>query len=443
MAAAVLTGPTVVTGPSVTTGQGDDPIARVQVSFDADLTQPPVWTDITQYARSIDFQRGRQFELDQFEAGTCAVVLSTNDGRFSPENTSGPYAQYLTPLRRIRLTAEYDGVVYPLWAGFVETWEPSVAANGKDLITTMLCADAFKALRYVDASGSYPAQLAGERIRSLLDGVTAYDVVTSADGTEYSTPVVVSNQDPLGFAQTAAAVEQGFLYCDEQGRIRFDDRNYRTINETTARIVFGDGTGERPYTDAVYSYNDERLYTEVKVKPGDAGTEQVAENATAIASFGRRTLALTLPVQVGENDDTPDEEWCARLANFLLGRYDSPGIRLDELEAFPASDRSMWPAVLSAPLGGRLLVRQRPAYLVASGAENLTSPTKVTGTTVTTGTGGTLERAVYIERILMSIRPSASEWRVRYGLSNADNLSYWVLGRSGFSELGVTTRLGL
>lgn len=443
MAAAVLTGPAVVTGPSVTTGQGNDPIARVQVSFDADLTAPPVWTDITTYARSIDFQRGRQFELDQFEAGTCAVVLSTNDGRFSPENTSGPYAAYLTPLRRIRIIAEWDGSTYPLWAGFVETWEPNVAANGKDLITTMRCADAFKALRYVDASGSYPAQLAGQRIRSLLDGVTAYEVVTSSDGTEYSTPVVVSNQDPLGFAQTAAAVEQGFLYCDEQGRIRFDDRNYRTVNETTARIVFGDGTGETPYTDASYSYNDERLYTEVKVKPGDFGSEQTAENAQAIAEYGRRTLSLTLPVQVGENDDTPDEEWCASLANFLLNRYDSPGIRLDELETFPASDPSMWPDVLSAPLGGRLLVRQRPAYLAATGAQNLTSPTKVTGTMVTTGTGGTLERAVYIERISMTIPASASEWRVRYGLSSADTLTYWVLGRSGFSELAETTRLGL
>ena len=445
MAAAVLTGTSVTTTTSLTTGQGADPIARVQVSFDADLSQPPVWTDITPYVRSVDYQTGRNFELDQFEAGTMSVLLSTNDGRFSPENTSGIYYQYLTPLRRVRLIAEYDGTVYPLWAGFVETWEPTTNAGGKDLVTTMRATDAFKAARYADVNQTFYAESPGERIRTLLGGTTAYDVVTNGDGSVTCQAVTLTNTDPVGAAQTAAANEQGFLYCDQQGRIRFDDRNYRVVNEATTRIVFGSGTGERPYRDAHYSYNDERLYTEVRVK-ADGGAEQVAPaggSSVAITEFGSRTLALTLPVQKSVEDDTPDDEWAASLANYLLNRYNSPGIRLDELVVSPASDPGMWPAVLTAPLGARLLVKQRPAYLVASGLANLTSPTKVTGSSVMTGTGGTLERAVFIEKIAMTIKPSVSEWTVKYGLSAADTLSYWILANPTQGVLGDTTRLGL
>lgn len=445
MATALATSASLTTTTSRQTGQGADPIARVQVSFDADLTQPPVWTDITPYVRGVDYQSGRQFELDQFEAGTMSVVLSTNDGRFSPENTTSPYAAYLTPLRRCRLIAEWDGTVYPLWAGFVETWEPVANEHGKDLVTMMRAADAFKAARYFDVNQTFGAQVAGDRVRGLLGGVTAYDVVTTGDGDVVSTAVTLTNTDPVGAAQTAAAGEQGYLYCDRDGTIRFDPRNYRTIAESDPRIVFGDGTGEAPYMDAVYSYNDERLYTEVRVTPGTDAAVQVAPSVDTaeIAEYGRRTLAMTLPVQVSVDDDTPDTEWAASLANFLLNRYNSPGIRLDELVVAPASDPTMWSAVLDAPLGGRLLVRQRPAYLVASGAASLTSATKVTGTSVTTGTGGTLERAVFIERIQMTIRPSASEWVVKYGLSAADTSSYWVLGSPTLGVLGSTTRLGL
>lgn len=445
MAVAVPTNASLTTTTSRETGQGADPIARVQVSFDADLTQPPVWTDITPYVRGVDYQSGRQFELDQFEAGTMTVTLSTNDGRFSPENTTSPYAEFLTPLRRCRLVAEWDGTVYPLWAGFVETWEPSANAGGKDLVTTMRAADAFKAARYFDVNQTFAAQVAGDRIIGLLGGVTAYDVVTTGTGDAVSTAVTLTNTDPVGAAQTAAAGEQGFLYCDRDGSIRFDPRNYRSTYETDTRIVFGDGTGEAPYTDAVYSYNDERLYTEVRVTPGTDAAVQVAPSGDTpeITEYGRRTLAMTLPVQVSVEDDTPDTEWAASLANFLLNRYNSPGIRLDELVVAPASDASMWSDVLAAPLGGRLLVRQRPAYLAASGVANLTSPTKVTGASVTTGTGGTLERAVFIERVQMTIRPSASEWVVKYGLSDAGTLSYWVLGSPSLGVLGSTTRLGL
>ena len=442
MAVALVTSSSRTTTTTLETSQGDYPLVRVEVSFDDDLTLPPVWTDITESARSIDYQRGRNFELDQFQSGTLTVVLATNDGRFSPEFTSGPYYGYLTPLRRVRVRAEWDGGAYNLWQGFVETWEPRQNENGKDLVTELRAADAFKLMRYAAISGSYDADYTGNRIRTLLEPLNGVEVFTTSDGTIVLQAETFDNSDPLSTAQEAAAAESGFLYCDEYGRVRFDDRQYRVENEDANRIVFGDVPGETPYREATYSYNDEQLYTDIRITP-EGGTEQSATDEDATRKFGQRVYAQTYKTQVSLVDTSPNEAWSRGLADLLLSKYKEPGIRLEELVVMPASDPSMWSGVLSAPLGGRLLVRERPAYLVADGVQNLTSPTLVTTPTKTTGTGGMIERAVFIESIQMSIRPSIAEWTIKYGLSDADRLSYWILGSPLYSVLGRTTRLAV
>ena len=442
MAVALTTNSSRVTTATLETSQGDFPLVRVEVSFDDDLTLPPVWTDITESARSIDYQRGRNFELDQFQSGTLTVVLATNDGKFSPEFTSGPYYGYLTPLRRVRVRAEWNGEAYNLWQGFVETWEPQQNEYGKDLVTELRAADAFKMMRYAAISDSYAADYTGNRIRSLLEPLQGVEVYTTSDGTIVLTAETFDNADPLATAQDAAAAESGFLYCDEIGRVRFDDRQYRVQNETSNRIVFGDVPGETPYREAVYSYNDEQLYTDIRIT-SDGGTEQVSSDDDAIRKFGDRVYAQTYKTQVSLVDTSPNDAWSRGLADLLLSKYKEPGIRLEELVVMPASYPSMWDSVLSAPLGGRLLVRERPSYLVADGVQNLTSPTLVTTPTKTTGTGGMVERAVFIESIQMSIRPSIAEWSIKYGLSDADRLSYWILGSPLYSVLGRTTRLAV
>jgi len=442
VATAVLTSPSLETSATLETGQGNSAIARLQVSFSTAIADAPVWVDITQYARSIDYQRGRQFELDAFQAGTLTATLSTNDGLFSPENYAGAYYGQLTPMRRVRLTAEWDGEVYPRWAGFAESWEPSASAGGKDLTTVLKATDAFKATRYSDVSGTYPAALSGNRVNALLAGIPGVTVVLTSNGTVANQVVELNNADPLGAAQTAAAAEQGFLYCDEDGNVRFDDRNYRLINEIAPRIVFGDVPGEVPYVDPKLIYTDEQIYTEVRVEPTN-GAEQSATDLDAVASYGRRSLALTLPVQNSVGDATPNTAFAASIAAYLLSKYKAPTIRLTELRVTPESYPEVWSALLEAPLGARFVVRQRPAYLAAAGLSAQTSPTKVTGLSVLTAQGGIIERTVYVERIQETIRPGSGKWHIDYGFSDADSTTFWILGDATFSVLGTSTILGI
>ena len=442
LSTALVTGTSVITGTSVMTGQGTNPIARLLVSFDNDLTLPPAWTDITRYVRQVDYQRGRQWELDQFQSGTLSAVLTNNDGRFAPEFSSSPYTGYLTPMRRVKLIAEWDGVVYPLWAGFVETWEPSTNAHGKDNVTTLKAADAFKYARYVDRNATYPAQLAHDRINTAFSNLNGIQMNVTGVSSVAVKADTFTNADPVGIAQTAAASEQGFLYCDSDGRIRFDTRQYRLTNEQNQRIIFGDAIGEVPYQDAVYSYNDERLYTEVTIQP-DGGTAQTSSDATAITQYGKRTLSMSLPIVNSTVDATPNTTWASNLSAYLLPKLKSPGIRLEEFTFYPANAVDYWDESLAIPLGGRLTVRRRPEYAQASAASSVTSLTRVTSTSSTTSQGGILERQVFVERIGMSIKPATAEWMMKFGLSDANTDAYWVVGSSTNSILGSTTRLGL
>lgn len=72
------------------------PVVSVQVAFETDPGETPIWTDITADAevlRKFNVNRGRSSELDRFQAGRATITLANEDRRFDP--TLGPSAQYV------------------------------------------------------------------------------------------------------------------------------------------------------------------------------------------------------------------------------------------------------------------------------------------------------------------------------------------------------------
>ncbi len=66
------------------------PVVNVAVDFSNDGT----WTDISAYMKRLLIKRGSsrvESPLIRYEAGTATLVLSNNDRRFDPTNTTGPY----------------------------------------------------------------------------------------------------------------------------------------------------------------------------------------------------------------------------------------------------------------------------------------------------------------------------------------------------------------
>jgi hypothetical protein len=61
------------------------PSVTVEVAFDGGpLSSSYTWTDITDYVKGFQVQRGRNDELNSIESGTLGLTLDNSDGRFTP-----------------------------------------------------------------------------------------------------------------------------------------------------------------------------------------------------------------------------------------------------------------------------------------------------------------------------------------------------------------------
>jgi hypothetical protein len=126
-----------------------------------------VWTDISPWVKSDDHHRGRQQELATFEAGEATFTLRNDDNRFTPWNTSSPYAGLVIPKKLVSIVAKWSGTSYQRWMGQVSGWQTNWPSESTQTVTLKV-ADAFRFLNMADiTSTGYAAQV-------LADGATGY-----------------------------------------------------------------------------------------------------------------------------------------------------------------------------------------------------------------------------------------------------------------------------
>lgn len=117
----------------------------------------PVWTDIADDADRITIIRGRQRELDRFEAGTMSLVLDDSARKYDPTNTESPYYPNVRPMKQGRVRATYNAVTYDLYRGHANNY-PS-RWRGQTRYTTVGFTDALKLLNMEDLVNPYDAEI--------------------------------------------------------------------------------------------------------------------------------------------------------------------------------------------------------------------------------------------------------------------------------------------
>ena len=125
------------------------PALTVEVAFTSTPFATPTWTDVTAFVVGGDVTRGRTSELDKIRAGQATVVLTNDDRRFDPTHTTGPYWPNVLPMRRLRIRATFDAVVYDVFHGFIDRWEQTYQHPGV-AHATVTATDAFKVLAAKD-----------------------------------------------------------------------------------------------------------------------------------------------------------------------------------------------------------------------------------------------------------------------------------------------------
>lgn len=388
------------------------PPLTLEIAFGSDPGDAPVWTALPGRLRGFTISRGRNHELDQFQAGRLSLILDNRDRALDPEYAAGAYYGDILPMRRVRLSCTHDAVTYRLFTGFAEGY-PQTWPGQVDAVVSLTATDGFKVLALKKIDATYSAERSDERVAAVLDdaGWPAADRDLSV-GQSNVQAATLAGVTALAHIQLVEASEQGRFYIAADGDARFLDRHTPILDAADGpAATFGDGGGdELGYIDPVFSFDDATVWNEITVSRSGAGTPQTATDATSIARYFGRTLARDTLL-------TTDGEAANAVAGLLL-RYAEPHLRVQGIGLLPEGDVRLWPVVLGLDIGASVAVYRRPP-----------------------GGGDPIIQYSVIEAIAHSWAVG-QPWVTAYQLSSLAGQTFWLLGVAGASEIEATTVLG-
>jgi len=248
-----------------------------------------VIVDVSNQVNSIETKRGRNAQADQFQTGTLTMRIVDQNGDFNPQNPSGPYYNLLTPMRKVQITATYGAVTYPIFSGFITSYQTTTPKNANDVVYTVITAvDAFRLAQNAQIStvaGTSAGQLSGARINALLDAISWPNSMRDVDA-----GLTTMQADPgtartsLAAMQTVETSEYGALYVDAAGSFVFQDRAVTAGSTGATPTVFNDNGSDISYFNAVWRLDDTLVYNSASITR-TGGTVQTASDAASIAKY--------------------------------------------------------------------------------------------------------------------------------------------------------------
>lgn len=257
-----------------------------------------VVVDVSNQVDIIKVSRGRDAISDQFQTGTLSMRIIDQNGDFNPENVSGPYYNLLSPMRKVSILGFYEGVTYPIFAGYITGYNTVLPLDSNDVArTTITAVDGFRLANLATVttiSGTSAGELSGSRVNKILDAInwpTSMRDVDPGLTTVQADPG--SSRTALNALQTIELSEYGSLYVDASGNFTFQDRALTSSSVAGTPTVFSD-TGEVgiDYFDAKWVLDDKLIYNSASVTRA-GGTAQVATDAASIAQYFLHSYSQT------------------------------------------------------------------------------------------------------------------------------------------------------
>jgi hypothetical protein len=331
-----------------------------------------VWTEITSDVLHLDLSYGRSAgplsDLTQPLVGSANITMENFSGNYDPINPNGTFADgsggtLLLPLRQVQIRAEWAGITYPLWRGYVEEYVPDYGASPT---TTLQCVGPLALL----AAGPVPkvdpplwgGEKSGARINRILDVINWPNSLRDIDIGNTVMPAAVFGDNALRLSQDVAIAEGGLLFTSAQtGSVTFYDRN-RILNAPRSLIVqaiFGDtGTNNTiDYLDLVVAYGAATIANSITMNRVDGVAQTAADSASQLA-YGIRELP-NAPTSLQLTSDNQTQA----VANWYLQQYKDAKLRITGVDLEGLS-QNVWPAILGLTLWDRIEVYRRysPSY---------------------------------------------------------------------------------
>ena len=278
------------------------------------------FVDLTSIVESVNITRGRNRQLDQFNAGTATIAFNNQTEILNPTNTASPYYPFVLPRCPVQILA--NGI--PIYTGLVTDWNLDYDISNKDMMYAS-CADNFTVLANQALNAVTPSsQATGARINTILDLTEInYQGARSIDTGSSTLGAYAIDQDTvcLNYLQQINTSEQGYLFMSANGTLTFKGRS-SVLNPIAGATFNTDGTG-LPYQTLINQYGDELLYNYV-VTQSPAGAAQITSSAASIALYQTQNYNLLNLL----NSTTAA---VAALGNYLLGKYQNPVLRFTGL----------------------------------------------------------------------------------------------------------------
>jgi hypothetical protein len=248
-----------------------------------------VIVDVSDVVDSIQTNRGRNPQADQFQTGTLTLRIVDQNGDFNPQNPSGPYFGLLDPMRKVAISATYNNVTYPIFSGFITSYNTTTPKNALDVVyTTITAVDAFRLAQNAQiatVTGATAGDLSGTRINQILDQIgwpTSMRDVDAGLTTLQADPGTARTS--LAAMQTVTLSEYGALYVDATGSFVFQDRQVTTASIGGTPTVFNDNGTNIGYFDAVWRLDDTLVFNAASITR-TGGTTQLAIDQASIDKY--------------------------------------------------------------------------------------------------------------------------------------------------------------
>jgi hypothetical protein len=315
----------VLVGFQSTTGFGtpfllDDAFYGVLDTADRGTLGGVTMVDLTSLVESVNINRGRSRQLDQFNSGTATIAFNNDTQILNPSNTSSPYYPFVLPRCPVQILA--NGI--PIYTGVVTDWNLDYDISNQDIMYAS-CADQFTVLANQALTARTPAsQATGARINTVLSyseinyqGARSIDTGSSTLGAF----AITESTNCLNYLQQVNTSEQGYLFMSAAGTLTFKGRS-SVLNPVAGATFNTDGSG-LPYQTLINSFGDELIYNNI-ITQSAAGAAQNTSNAASIALYQAQQYSLLDLL----NSTTTE---VAGLGNYLLGKYQNPVLRFTGL----------------------------------------------------------------------------------------------------------------
>jgi hypothetical protein len=291
------------------------------------------FADLTTMVQSVNINRGRSRQLQEFNAGTATVSFWNKSRDLDPLNTASPYwntsANITGIVPRLPIQILANGI--PIYTGVIQDWNVDYDTGNNDIVYAS-CVDQFTVLaNTILTDHTVTQQLTGARIEEVLNysevlyqGPRAIGVGSSTLGSTASDAgfSIQAGTTLLNYLQTVSTSEQGFLFMAPNGTLTFKGRT-EVLSVSPNATFTGDASVGVPYQTLMNEFGDELLYN-VIVTESPAGGPFTATDNDSIAQYQAQTYSNTNLL----NSSTTEVE---ALGQYLLGKYRQPQLRFTGL----------------------------------------------------------------------------------------------------------------